>query len=136
MNIDPQSRHPGHLDASALKGSEKDMLHGYIYDYLLKHHYVDSAKIFFKEAEVTSNGKTTSVSVSASPKGTSPSSSETSNNNNNTHSKEETTSINGAAANSHTPANGTNNVCPVSTSIVVKTKLLVFLFVSGANNHS
>lgn len=41
--------------------SDKDLLHGYIYDYLIKQKLPESAKVFFKEAEVVSNGKTTTV---------------------------------------------------------------------------
>ena len=41
--------------------SEKAFLHNYIYDYLIKNNFIDSAKTFHKEAEVTSNGETISL---------------------------------------------------------------------------
>lgn len=77
MNIDAQPLQQSFQslsEDSGLPKSDKDLLHGYIYDYLIKHKYVESAKIFFKEADVVSNGKTTSVSFSTK-QSTSPSSS-------------------------------------------------------------
>lgn len=78
MNIEGQqsqqftSQVPG--TASSFK-SDKDLLHGYIYDYLVKQKLIDSAKVFFKEAEVVSNGKTTNVVLApGGNKSTSPSS--------------------------------------------------------------
>lgn len=43
--------------------SDKDLLHGYIYDYLVKQKLPETAKIFFKEAELVGNGKTTTITV-------------------------------------------------------------------------
>lgn len=77
MDIDGQaSQQPFQTLAGATMGminSDRDLLHNYIYDYLIKQNYLDSAKIFYKEGEVTSSKKTTrlirnsSIKQSSSP---------------------------------------------------------------------
>lgn len=44
--------------------SEKDLLNGYIYDYLIKQNLIESAKTFFKEADVKSANSSNSNSAS------------------------------------------------------------------------
>lgn len=112
MNVDaahPQLfQSPGHGSASTLK-SDRDLLHGYIYDYLIKQQFPESAKVFFKEAEVVSNGKTTSVILGFNSSGNKMSTSPTSASNENASASSSSGSNNDAGSNNESSTNGVSS---------------------------